>query len=836
MLRSIVLLASLTALCSPALAADWQIPLTCPDEPVINHWRPVTFGVPLLPGQAMDIDDLCLASRWPGDTGLTAMPAQFRVLARWWRPGMIPGTSAGDNSIRWVLVDANLVGDPGRQLSWWLIKGNRNSYNAPSKAKSMVAEQNDDAITIDTRWAGPAGGRFVINRKKFNLLDHAYLGDDKADMLASSPQTGGVIEDTYGNKYFASEGTKSVEVIESGPMRVQVRAKGAFIDPTGKGYSKGMYRYDVLMNFHAGQPTVYVDYVLTNNPAKSIGSPTFEDASVVLKLADKPTDCRLYGDKPVNCLFAKDSSFCLYQDSLGADCWAACPGVGSMHTNGWTYPKGTLTSFRGYRVYQRANGGQRTATGPDDCGEIVDKGDKARGLLQVSGARSALVVYPRNFWQLFPKAVEACDDGTVRLGLFPREFKAPHFFEDTSGSGTEFVLHFRGNQPADPNSKTRIEPPGAFDPVQLADAWDHRLMPRPPIEHMAACGALADMGAYSVPAGNLDKIPDSRVALYSSKAFSTDELYGNCFGWQVFGERWRSNGGHGSRGARQPINEDDYLYRWYMGGLPAWFDVGDARSRQFRDVRVYQIDTTEQDPFSFKDWAAFRAANRNEDWTNRPQPKDEEYLKFTWGRYARSDWPFPNPEHTTIDLLYDRYLLFGDVRCYENMRIGAAHGGYFSGRDGAMTDGWPWRANGWGMRALFRYWDLTGDKLAEACLKDVIKTHSAHIGKWPLICHNDVKKEQINWWFTNVYSHAASMIALHTGDPQMLELLKTLAVGKEKDAKQVPSLFAVLYHLTGEIKWKTMLMDSMNVDSLLRLGGYFTPCDHWLLTHPPRKH
>ncbi|MCG3181956.1 MAG: hypothetical protein BIFFINMI_04402 [Phycisphaerae bacterium] len=821
MIRRLVFASVALACCSTLLADNWQIPLTCPAPEGPSGWRPITIGVPLLPGQAKTTRELHVLGK-SADGKMTELSAQFRVLARWWYKDQMAGNpDSGDNSIRWVLIDTAVNVQPGKPVELVLT-------NAGQRSSTLEMESvTDDAITVDTGVA-----KFVISRKKFNLLDQATVNGVK--LLDSSAQTGGVIEDTYGNRYYGSAGTTSVTVVESGPVRVQVRAKGKFIDPSGRGYSKGMYRYDVLMNFYAGRPEVYVDYVIVNNAGQSIGSPTFEDASVLLKLAQKPAGGRLYGEKPTNFSFGPAGSFCLYQDSLGCAAWAGCPGVGHMHSNGYTYPKGTLTSFRGFRIYQRATAAQQATTQPEDCGDVVAGGDRALGLLQVSAPAGDLVVYVPKFWQLFPKALEAGADGAVRIGLFPHEFKGVHYFEDASGSGTEFVLSFAAPPSADPASKERIAPL-MVDPAAVAATWERRLMPRPTLEHSAACGALADLGPYSVPTTSLDKKPDSRIALYSDRSFTTDELYGNAYGWQIFGERWRSNGGHGRRGARQPIDEDNYLFRWLVGGRGDWFDAGDARNRQFRDVRVYQIDIGEQDPFGFKDWNAFRAANRNEDWTNRPQPKDAEYLKYTQGRYSRSDWPFPNPEHTTIDLLYDRYLLFGDVRCYENMRIGAAHGGYFSGRGGSWADGWPWRANGWGMRALFRYWDLTGDKEAEACLRDVIATHAKHIGTKDFICHNDVRKAEINWWFTNIYCRGVSMMALHTGDPKMLELLKTLAAGKEAHARNVPALFAVLYHLTGDEKYKKLVLGDDDGAKLLTVGGYYPACDHWLLHQPPAK-
>ena len=45
----------------------------------------------------------------------------------------------------------------------------------------------------------------------------------------------------------------------------------------------------------------------------------------------------------------------------------------------------------------------------------------------------------------------------------------------------------------------------------------------------------------------------------------------------------------------------------------------------------------------------------------------------------------------------------------------------------------------------------------------------------------------------------------------------------------------MLYHLTGEEKYKEPLAEAIKGDGLLSLGGYFPASDHWLLSQPPRK-
>lgn len=798
-------LAALMVLAAAAELQAWDVKLEVKELWGMPGHRFVSGGVPLLAGQAREPAELRLVTT--DDAGKeVAVPAQFRVLARWWR---------GDNSIRWVLVDfqTHLAANQARQF----VLTNRVELKPGDPPGKLAVEQNDDQIAIAT---GPA--RFVIGRKQFCFLDKAILDangdgkfDDDENLLADSTQAGAVIEDTYGQRYPGSAGAKSVEVIESGPMRVCVRARGVHKAPEGKGYSRGMYQYDVFMNFYAGSTDVYCDVVLGNNFTKSIGEPTFEDASLVFRLAGNAPAYQLVGDKPVEGKLAANESVTLYQDSNGADTWETCQGYDDNEkSGGWQFPKGLTASFRGFRV---TAGKIASLYARADDREIA-RGDHARGLLNAWTDRGGVIVHTKNFWQQFPKAVSVGGNGWVRVGLFPGEYKVPHFLEDGTAKGHEIVLHF-------------YAPGGKPDASAWADAWDSRAYPRPELAHQAACGALTDLGPFTVPTRGLDSRPDSRVAIDSKRMFddldaAEGRLYGNAYGWQIFGERWRSQGGHGNRGARQPMDQDDYLRRWYATGSREWLAVGEARSRQFRDVRGYRVEDT--DAFGYKDWLTFRAANISEDRLDRPKPSDQEYQKYTQGKWKRAGLWLPNPEHMVLDLLYDRYCLFGDVRAFENMPVVAANGAYYA------IDHKPevTRSQGWGWRALDRYWELTGDPKARQMLTRVMATYKPMVGNAPLICGS---VEKPNWWFTTIFGRAIAMAALHTGDPDVLDLCKTMAADKAGNARTVSTLFAVLYHLTGDESYKKAVFAKDDGSDALSIGGYLFICDHWLLNQPPKR-
>ena len=797
--------AVIVLLLAAPVAWAWEIPLEVKEMWGQGGLRYVSGGVPLLQGQAKQTSELRLAVK-NGEGQLKPVPAQFRELARWWR---------ADKSLRWVLVDfqANMGG--GRTRTFYLTNA---KLEAPAPTSPCTVAETDDSITVTTGRA-----RFVVNKKKFAFLEHAYLddnGDGKyeaaEDMLAGSADLGLMLEDTSGEKYYGSEDVRAVEVLEKGPIRVRVRARGTHRARDGKGYSRGLYDYDVFLNFYAGSTEVYADVVLGNSPKESRGSPTFEDASLNLKLAGGAKGFRVYGRGPLDGKLSDGESVCLYQDSNGAETWNLRDGSPS---------KTRIVRFRGYRIWRRKGRTLAEGQGLDDDKDVyadsseITGGDNARGIMHLFNDRGGLVVHTKDFWQQFPKAVEVFRDGTIRLGLFPREFRVPHFFEDTTGKGHEFILHFysrkqKNQYAADPSRRTW--------PHVLADCWDYRVFPRPTMEHIAATGALTDVGPFTVPVQNYAPYPTEVTA---RRLYMTDRYHGNGYGWQVWGERWLSHGGHSRHGARQPIKEDSYLYRWYVTGDRGWLEAGDDRGRLFRDVRTHRVD--DQDPFGFDNWDAFRKHYNSEDWTERPKAKGAEIAKYSQGKWGRPRWELPNPAHMTLDLLYDRYLLFGDQRAFEGMRMIAGHGMY------TANSATVHRATGWSWRVTARFWELTGDEGAKRLLDKIIAKQSTLIGKTPLVCG---KGGKVNWWFTQVYSRAAAITALHTGDPKALQICETLAVGKEERAKYFCTLFSVLYHLTGDKKYKEPLLGEDEGASLLTAGtsGDWPATAHWLVRQPPK--
>ncbi|MGQ9662994.1 MAG: exo-rhamnogalacturonan lyase family protein, partial [Kiritimatiellia bacterium] len=798
------------------LRAEFAIPLLVEETGGVDRTIVVSSGVPLRPGQLHDVNRLRVL-----DAEGKEIPAQFRVLARWALPTAAEEWRR-DGSLRWVLVDFRANLKAFETHAFTLTDGRSTNYNSRLKV-----EETDELITVTT---GPA--RFVINRKRFNLFDMVaidlngdgvFTAEEECVIFGKSP--GSVVEDTYGQIYVGSAGVKEVKIEEAGPIRVCVVAKGVHRAPGGKGYSRGMYQYDTRLHFFAESSVVRVDHVINNCFPDPIGTPTFEDHSLVLRMniegdvSNNPelkdrgpfVMGRICGVAPLDEAMQEGESLCLYQDSNGAETWQVNPGFFGPET-------GKLSTFRGYRILRRTTKGE----------EILAQGDHARGVVEFQGKRFGLVIVPRHFWQKFPKAIEVGYDGTVRIGILPREHSHPHWLQDAAGSGQELWLYFyaRGLQPPAVSEFARDNETRSQWWNLLRDRpWPHvvadALLPdvfvRCPPEHYAACGALADIGPYLPIKGGR---PFS-LAVNERRYFTTDYLKGNAYGWQVFGSRWEEQKGH-SPANYEPISSSDYLFNYINTGAASWLELGRRRNMHFRDVRSYKIDDDKR--FSYRSWAEFRDNAECEDFCGRAprMPPDEEAKKYAAGFWPRESWELPNPEHNNLDELYDLYCLFGDTRALEGMVSVAAVGGAYVGMPGGRVN--IHRASGWCLRSVLRYYELTADRAALNYITNALDNCWAMVRREGY--RHVPKINYDNTWFYNVFGRAIVLAYYVTAD----ERIRDLAIGMTQNRTsklQHPTLNAFCYDQTGDKRYYSEL-----AENYARLGGYFPACDGYLWAKP----
>ena len=598
------------------------------------------------------------------------------------------------------------------------------------------------------------------------------------------------------------------------------------------------------MHFYANSSLVRLDMVMHNGSARPIGSPTFDDYSVKLKLnltaenqdksvpehQDVPPVIwgRVYGQAPVDYPLFAGESVKLYQDSNGADTWKRNSGVKSP-------VQGTLSTFRGYRIYRNKAGDEK----------IVTQGDQARGFIGVGGKNFGICVIPRYFWQKFPKAVEVGFDGSVRVGILPGEYKAAHFLEDAAGCGQEMWLLFysRGREGKKYTPKAEYyreykvkadKHRGMMRNRSKLRSLGHLLMPQvvalATAEHYAACGALADLGPYLPITG----ARGFAVKETERRYMTTDYLKGNAFGWQVFGCRWEECAGHTPYNY-EPILSSDYLFQYIVSRSPSWLEWGYRRNMHFRDQRAYKINGT--DLWGFKSWKEFSRNNVSEDnWCTRPKVRNAEIAKYSQGRYQRQVWDLPDPAHVCVDELYDLWCLFGDTRALEGAANCGAVGGAFTAMKGKVQ---LTRLYGWGMRTLLKYYDLTGDK---KCLPYLNRSLDGFWGigqqhrSAPKIPTSRAGTPYVGW-YNNIVGRATVMAYNVTGDERMRDLAIGMAKGRADEKMHYPTLTAFTYDQTGDTDYlyerpERFARYWVAEISQMFSHNYFPACDGYLWAKP----
>jgi hypothetical protein len=241
---------------------------------VARKAAPVTAGVPLPMGAVSDVKQLQIV-----DAGGKVVPAQFRVLDRWWREKHMK--LAKTPSLRWVLCDFQADVAAGGTAKFKL----QSVEKAPEHKSRLSVAETADAVTVIT---GPL--KFVVSKKQFKVINQAWLdanGDGKfapdEEVIAAGKESGGVLRPTdwpdggckAGQAHYSGTRPATVTVLEQGPTKVTLRIEGRHYAPSG-GAPKGMYGYQVYMTAWAGRAEVEVQYGITNTHIEETGQNKYQ--------------------------------------------------------------------------------------------------------------------------------------------------------------------------------------------------------------------------------------------------------------------------------------------------------------------------------------------------------------------------------------------------------------------------------------------------------------------------------------------------------------------------------------------------------------------------------
>ncbi|OQX23347.1 MAG: hypothetical protein BWK80_26525 [Desulfobacteraceae bacterium IS3] len=522
----------------------------------------MSFGVPL--PRAWNVTDVSkLRLR---DAGGTAIPAQFHALARW-------GSHAGNASapVRWVLVGCfSSVSANATQTVQLDAKG-----PGPSPAASIqINTSTPGKMIVNTGTA-----QFELNTSgNFNLFNQVTVGGTQ--LLQSLGETAAIDYEPAGSLSIVSGGTPnttarvtSATVERQGSLNAIVKIVGSISDNT----LKPVLDYTARLHFFAGTSDARLDFTVENNhpvivqdeggqPANvhaqgAVNSVYIGSLKLSLQLQNTGGSLRVLSEQNTD-MTSPASAVRLYQDSGGNEHWNVYLGE-----IGW--PEGEKISAQPrLQAFCTKKGFEITGPG------VSKNGNQAVGWMSAFHSTGpGITVAMRDFWQNFPKALEAGTDGKISLDLFPNGSQFKHNFR--VGEEKTHTMLFRFG-----NGATMT----AAEAERAAKAFNEPLFGTAPASWYADSGALGE-----VPAANLSQWPlyerYTRVAFEPNPDFDTGdsgienstllnaiEKY-NFYGWQDYGDVPLDYEAFGPNQAGQ-MN----LKYWYVFGMLTQFcRSGDLR-------------------------------------------------------------------------------------------------------------------------------------------------------------------------------------------------------------------------------------------------------------------
>lgn len=338
--------------------------------------EPISCGIPLPEGAVSDASALTLAE---DDGSIT--PLQVEVLDRW-----------RDGTCRWVLLDFQTT-IPALRRKEYLLRVD--AQTGPRERIILGAcGENLEVCTGSSVFRLGRQGPFPFNE---------VLVDGEQILATTSP--GMLMTNSSGR--ICDTATHEIRIETRGPLRSTIYVAGVFSERRGR---EPVAKFFSRLHFFLGRSLVRMDLTVRNPRAAKhrgglwdLGDPGsifFEDLSLHLRIAGSARACSYWATERNAVLTpTQDEPLEIYQDSSGGENWRS-----RNHLN---HRGQVMNSFRGYRV----------RLGDDDAVQ----GGRAEPTVMLSTDRRCISASIENFWQNFPKAIEANHKDLV-LRLFPRQY------------------------------------------------------------------------------------------------------------------------------------------------------------------------------------------------------------------------------------------------------------------------------------------------------------------------------------------------------------------------------------------------------------------------------
>jgi|GEM_PF-3600046 len=490
------------------------------------------------------------------------IPVQTRTLATWSKEG----------SIKWLSVDCQTAVAPQQHGQLWLHFG---PDEKSVDADGITVSDSETQIVVDTKAA-----RFAIRKQRFNLFDAMWVGDEQ--IVTPGDARGPYMVGSDGTVFRASADPDcEVIVEEQGPLMTIVRAAGAH-----RSGDQTLGRYVVRMYFYANLPYVRVQhtFIIAEDTTKT----TYRDIGLTFPFAGSRARFGL-----PNSTASETHTHGQFTSTVTADSI-------SLLQRRWD----------DFIVMQNS-----------DSPNVLVQSDKAPGWF----GRDKVAVLVKDFWQNFPKELQADRDG-LTVHLWPAHGQTVMSPEETASVEQGWRLMF-----AHQGEQLNFNMPNEYFEGPLTKEYGFAYYRNG--KYQLAYGA----GAKKANAMGLGKTHD--MLLVFGDAAETDKLTALNRAFQA-GVHFLPDPNYlcatGAAGWMQPqdketfpIEEDrmssgfDYLMRTTLDLNEAYgmFNYGDS----FTSIKLH---TKNQEPFYYRLWAGYHHGRARTPWLLYMRSGDPKYLKW----------------------------------------------------------------------------------------------------------------------------------------------------------------------------------------------------------------
>ena len=420
--------------------------------------------------------------------------------------------------------------------------------------------------------------------------------------------------------------TKRFFVETKGNLRKTLRFEGKLKNKQ----KKSLLDFIARFSFYSNSKLVKFDFTIRNPRAAKHPSGLWDlgdESSILFKdlslRINTKNNCDIfYKDKSKRQFKKIDSNVLIYQDSSGKKNWKSKNHV-NRHNK-------VMNRFKGYKVYS------------DDI--QISAGNHAEPSIKLTNERLNISVAVKDFWQNFPKAIEA-NENEIIVRLFPEYYSDFHEIQGGEQKTHTIFIDFDGDD---------------------LDWTQKPLFASSTPEYYSQTEAIPYLTSQKKIDNRYKKLID--CAIKGKKSFEKKNEIIDEYGWRNFGDIYGDHEAVKQKGLISHYNNQyDVVYgsllQFYRTGNPKWFKIAHNLAKHVTDIDIYH---TKEDISVYSGgmfWHTFHyveAHTSTHRCTSKLGIEDMEKLNYGIGGG-------PASEHNYATGLMHHYLLTGNPMSKESV-------------------------------------------------------------------------------------------------------------------------------------------------------------------------